>query len=172
MTISQAGPLQWQVPIVDKEGRPTPEFMRWFAMLLGNDNSLDTGKQDHDVDLDALAALTGTGFIVRSGDTTYILRSIAAGTGISITNGNGVSGNPTISSTVTAYTDEEARDAVAAALVAGSNITITVNDGANTITIDASGGVDSLYIPLVDGSEPPVFITDGMGNLMMVPWSP
>ena len=35
-----------------------------------------------------------------------------------------------------AYTDENARDAIGAALVAGNNIDITVNDGANTITID------------------------------------
>lgn len=39
--------------------------------------------------------------------------------------------------------DERARDAVGTALVAGSNITITPNDGADTITIAASGGVSS-----------------------------
>lgn len=38
-------------------------------------------------------------------------------------------------------TDAEiVRDTIGAALVAGTNITITVNDAANTITIDASGG--------------------------------
>ncbi len=36
------------------------------------------------------------------------------------------------------YTDEQARDAVGAALVAGTNVTIAVNDVANTITISAS----------------------------------
>lgn len=35
---------------------------------------------------------------------------------------------------------ELARDALGTALVAGTNITLTVNDGADTITIDASGG--------------------------------
>lgn len=34
------------------------------------------------------------------------------------------------------YTDENARDAIGTALVAGNNIDITVNDGADTITID------------------------------------
>lgn len=40
----------------------------------------------------------------------------------------------------TADIDERARDALGAALVAGANITITVNDPADTITIAASGG--------------------------------
>jgi hypothetical protein len=36
------------------------------------------------------------------------------------------------------YTDEQARDTIAAALVAGTNVTITNNDVANTITISAA----------------------------------
>lgn len=43
-----------------------------------------------------------------------------------------------------AYTDEQVRDVIGAALVAGSNVTITVDDGANTITIAASGGGGSV----------------------------
>ena len=38
-----------------------------------------------------------------------------------------------------AYSDEQARDAIAAALVAGSNITITPDDAGDTITISATG---------------------------------
>lgn len=38
-----------------------------------------------------------------------------------------------------AYTDEQARDALGTALVAGSNVTITVNDAADTITVAATG---------------------------------
>lgn len=38
------------------------------------------------------------------------------------------------------YTDEQARDALGAALVAGANVTITVDDSGDTITIDAAGG--------------------------------
>lgn len=35
----------------------------------------------------------------------------------------------------------------------------------NTVTLLFGGGG---WIPLVDGSEPPVFITDGAGTLMLV----
>lgn len=47
-------------------------------------------------DLAALEALTGTGIPARTGVDTWALRTITAGTGISVSNGDGVSGNPTI----------------------------------------------------------------------------
>lgn len=50
-------------------------------------------------DLAALEALADTGIVVRTGTETYALRKAVAGTGISITNGSGVSGNPTITNT-------------------------------------------------------------------------
>jgi hypothetical protein len=40
----------------------------------------------------------------------------------------------------TAYGSENARDDIAATLVAGANVTITPNDAADTITIAATGG--------------------------------
>lgn len=98
--ISQVGPLQWQVPIVDREGRPTPEFIRYFTQLFGNTTTLNGTKQDADDDLTALAALSTTGLVTRTGTTSYSTRTITAGTGISVSNGNGVSGNPVISSTI------------------------------------------------------------------------
>jgi hypothetical protein len=47
-------------------------------------------------DLTALASLSTTGLLVRTGTGSALSRSIAAGTSITITNGDGVSGNPTI----------------------------------------------------------------------------
>lgn len=42
------------------------------------------------------------------------------------------------------YTDERARDAIGVALVAGTNVTITVNDPGDTITVDAAGGTTDI----------------------------
>lgn len=53
--------------------------------------------QPLDSDLTAIAGLSTTGLITRSGSGTAVIRQITtAGTGISITNGDGVSGNPLI----------------------------------------------------------------------------
>ena len=48
-------------------------------------------------ELQALSQLNTTGFLARTGAAAYSPLTITAGTGISVTNGNGVSGNPTIS---------------------------------------------------------------------------
>jgi hypothetical protein len=58
----------------------------------------------------------------------------------------------------TADVQELARDAVGSALVAGTNVTITPNDGADTITIAAAGGLASSMIDakgdLIVGTSP------------------
>lgn len=48
-------------------------------------------------DLSAIEALSGNGLAVRSGTDTWTVRTLTGGTGISVSNGNGVSGNPTLS---------------------------------------------------------------------------
>jgi len=55
--------------------------------------------QAFDADLSALAGLASTGMIARTGSGTASVRTISAGAGISIANGDGVAGNPTITST-------------------------------------------------------------------------
>lgn len=57
-----------------------------------------------DADLNALAALTTTGIIIRTADGQAVTRTISQGTGITISNGNGIAGNPTITITSTAVT--------------------------------------------------------------------
>lgn len=59
---------------------------------------IGTDVQAYNADLDAVAAVTTTGLIVRTGAGTAATRSIATGsTGIVVANGDGVSGNPTLS---------------------------------------------------------------------------
>lgn len=58
----------------------------------------------HDPDLDALAALNTTGYMVRTGAAGFATRTFQAGTGISLTNADGVSGNTTISASGTGGT--------------------------------------------------------------------
>lgn len=65
------------------------------------DGDIGTNVQAWNGDLDRVSSITGTGFAVRNGTTSWLTRSLVAGTGISITNTNGVAGDPTISTTVT-----------------------------------------------------------------------
>jgi hypothetical protein len=55
--------------------------------------------------LTALAAVTTHGFFVKDSAGTALTRSIASGTNISVDNGNGVSGNPTINGSTTPTVD-------------------------------------------------------------------
>lgn len=60
--------------------------------------AIGTNVQAWDTDLDAIAALSTTGLIVRSGTGAAVIRTITGTTNeIVVSNGTGVSGNPTIS---------------------------------------------------------------------------
>ncbi len=59
--------------------------------------TIGTTAEAWDADLDALASLASTGLIARTGTATYSERTLTAGSSkISIGNGDGVSGNPTV----------------------------------------------------------------------------
>ena len=51
------------------------------------------------LELQSLANLSTTGLLARTGTATYTGRSLVAGSGISVTNGNGIAGNPSIAVT-------------------------------------------------------------------------
>jgi hypothetical protein len=66
-------------------------------------SAADASKQNLDADLTAVSAMNTNGLIARTADGVVAARTItAAGNGIMVTNGDGVSGNPAISLTNTA----------------------------------------------------------------------
>ncbi len=96
-------------------------------------------KQDADPVLDAFVLLSGSGFVVQaSAGGDFVLRTLAVGTGLTISNANGVGGNPTLSLTA----DVGAIEALSGTGIArrtGSNTwtvgtTVTVAEGGTGAT--------------------------------------
>ena len=162
-------------------------------------------------DLAGVEGLSGTGLAARTATDTWTTRSVAAtGAGVSITNGDGVSGNPTVdldatldalagldstaglveqtgadtftkraigvgaSTSIPTRADADTRyaaashthastdvtdfaeavdDRVGALLVAGTNVTLTYNDGANTLTVAATAGAGGYATVQEEGSN-------------------
>lgn len=100
-------------------------------------------------DLSALEGMSGTGIVARTASETYAQRTITAGTGISVADGDGVAGNPTITNTgVTTFAENGGATATGAITISeGANITITKSG--NDFAIASSGGgggtVDNPY---------------------------
>ena len=76
-------------------GVPVGSHVHPIAQITNLQTTLD-GKQAAHAQLTALAGLATTGLIARSDANTVAARTITAGAGVSVTNGNGVSDNPTI----------------------------------------------------------------------------
>ncbi len=125
--------------VSDSNGIPTHSDVTTTELgyVSGATSSLQTqinGKQPLDATLTALAAYSTNGLLTQTAADTFTGRTLTASTGINITNGDGVSGNPTISSTITQYTDELAQDAVGSTLTDTNSIDLDYNDGSALIT--------------------------------------
>jgi hypothetical protein len=126
------------------------------------------GKQPLDSDLTALAGLGTTGIIVRSGSGTAVTRAIAAGTGLTVADGTGVSGNPTLSADIASQVEAEAGtsstklmtpqrtaqaiDAQATQKLSFSSLT-SVGTGSNVDVTGIPAGVTEIEVYLVGVSE-------------------
>lgn len=124
-----------------------------------------TDAQGLDADLTAVAGLTTTGMIIRTGAGTATTRSIAvSGTGLSVTNADGILGNPTITSNATNTNSAStivARDA-SGNFTAGT-ITASLSGNASTATALQTARTFSLT-----GDVVATGITfDGTGNVAL-----
>ena len=101
----------------------------------------DSTKQPLDPTLTAVAAMDSTaGLFVQTGADTFTKRTITAGTGILITNGNGASGNPTIALDIPDGTilneDINASANIATSKLQQATITPTKSQPANNNTLN------------------------------------
>lgn len=129
-----------------------------LGYLSGATSAIQTqldGKQPLDADLTALSALATTGLLVRTGAGTATSRTLTAGSGkVTITDGDGISGNPTVDlgtvstddlteGTALFFTDERAQDAVGGILTDTASIDFTYDDVGNQISaVVLPAGVD------------------------------
>jgi hypothetical protein len=132
----------------------------------------------------ALHNLSTSGIVARTGADTFAGRTLTADTGISISNGDGVSGNPTITNTdlgssqnifkniavagQTTVVADNNNDTIT--LVAGTNITITTDAATDSITINANDasvalGTDTTgnYVATITGTSNQVNVS-GSGS--------
>jgi hypothetical protein len=111
---------------------------------------LGTDVQPFDGDLSAIGALVGTsGVYVKTAANTAALRTITAGAGISVTNGDGAAGNPTIAANVTSVQGNTGAVIVSVPVTSvqgNTGAVIVTNIGGNAATASniAYGGVQGV----------------------------
>lgn len=97
-------------------------------------------------DLAAIEALASTGILVRSASNTYALRTITGGTGITVGNGDGVSGNPTITPDLANATQIKAK--AANKILTSDGVYDAANEvpltDATTIAVDGSTFINAV----------------------------
>lgn len=115
----------------------------------------------------ALHNLSTNGIIVRSGIGVVASRTITSGVNINVTNGDGVSGNPTIalSASVSGLTDLT----VDHIKIDGSTISTTGNDVSITLAPNGAGDVniDADTLRVGDSNANATITTNGTGDLIL-----
>jgi hypothetical protein len=125
-------------------------------------NTALTDKQAADATLTALAQLNTTvGIVTQTGTDTFTKRTLTAGTGITVTNGTGAAGNPTVAADLATQAEAEAgtdNTSLMTPLRTAQAIAATPSELLNNMSVQTSGtsftvpaGVTTLFVVAVGG---------------------
>jgi len=102
--------------------------------LTGLKTWVNDGVQPFSSTLDALSSFNTNGVMVQTAADTFTGRTITAGTGISVTNGDGVAGNPTVTCTLDVSAKLTTADVIPDQLITSGGLQPSTGALANTIS--------------------------------------